>query len=125
MGRTDFRKHVVLFFSPSELTLPTLLIKMSPWTAEEIASLSTYLAPPELDQKDRLVLMENPLDPSKSFLSDDFYSGNFPSDLAERMPVDFTPRTDDQPVLLPIPQAHPAHPARTRRTSWIRARPTC
>jgi spermidine synthase len=97
MGRTDFRKHVALFFSPSELTLPTLLIKMSPWTAEEIAALSAYLAPPQLDPKDRLVLMENPLDPSKSFLSDDFYSGNFPSELAERIPVDFTPRTDDEP----------------------------
>ena len=97
MGRTDFRKHVALFFSPSELTLPTLLIKMSPWTPEEIASLSAYLAPPELDLKDRLVLMEDPLDPSKSFLSNDFYSGNFPSELAERMPVDFTPRTDDNP----------------------------
>src|SRR5581483_10969515 len=44
-----------------------------------------------------LVLMENPLDPSKSFLSDDFYSGSFPDELAERMPVNFTPRTDDQP----------------------------
>jgi spermidine synthase len=97
MGRTDFRKHVALFFSPSELTLPTLLIKMSPWTPEEIASLSAYLAPPEIDLKDRLVLMENPLDPSKSFLSNDFYSGSFPSELAERMPVDFTPRTDDNP----------------------------
>ncbi len=97
MGRKDFRKHVALYFSPSELTLPTLLIKMSPWTAAEIAELNTYLAPPELDPKDRLVLMENPLDPSKSFLSDDFYSGSFPAELAERMPVNFTPRTDDQP----------------------------
>jgi spermidine synthase len=97
MGRTDFRKHVLLFFSPSELTLPTLLIKMTPWTAEEVASLSAYLAPPELDEKDRLVVMENPLDPSKSFLSDDFYSGNFPAELAERMPVDFKPVTDDNP----------------------------
>ena len=97
MGRTDFRKHVVLFFSPSELTLPTLLIKMTPWTPEEVASLSTYLAPPEIELKDRLVLTENPLDPSKSFLSDDFYSGSFPSELAERMPVDDTPRTDDNP----------------------------
>jgi len=97
MGRTDFRKHVALYFSPSELTLPSLLIKMTPWTQAEIAELNTYLAPSELDEKDRLVLMENPLDPSKSFLSDDFYSGNFPRELAERIPVDFTPRTDDNP----------------------------
>jgi spermidine synthase len=97
MGLKDFRKHVVVFFSPSELTLPTLLVKMSPWTEEEVASLSQYLAPPELEEKDRLVLMEDPLNPSKSFLSNDFYSGSFPSELAERMPVDFTPRTDDDP----------------------------
>ena len=97
MGRTDFRRYVALYFSPSELTLPTLLIKMTPWTAAEIAELNAYLAPPELDEKERLVLMENPLDPSKSFLSDDFYSGNFPRELAERIPVDFTPRTDDNP----------------------------
>src|ERR1700730_16260442 len=97
MGLKDFRSHVVVFFSPSELTLPTLLIKMSPWTAQEIAELSAYLAPPEVDEKDRLVLMEDPLDPSKSFLSDDFYSRNFPPELADRMPVDFTPRTDDNP----------------------------
>jgi hypothetical protein len=70
---------------------------MSPWTPAEIAELNAYLAPPELDPKDRLVLMENPLDPSKSFLSDDFYSGDFPAELADRMPVDFTPRTDNQP----------------------------
>ena len=97
MGLKDFRKHVLVFFSPSELTLPTLLIKMTPWTADEVAQLSAYLAPPELEEKERLVVMENPLDPSKSFLSDDFYSGNFPSELAEKMPVDFTPRTDDAP----------------------------
>ena len=97
MGLKDFRKHVLVYFSPSELTLPTLLIKMTPWTRDEIDQLSAYLAPPELDEKDRLVLMEDPLDPSKSFLSDDFYSGSFPSELAERMPVDFTPRTDDGP----------------------------
>ena len=97
MGRTDFRKHVLLFTSLSEPTLPTLLIKMSPWTAQEVTSLSAYLAPPELDEQDRLVLMENPVAPNKSFLSNDFYSGSFPSELAERMPVDFTPRTDDNP----------------------------
>lgn len=97
MGLKDFRRHVLVYFSPSELTLPTLLIKMTPWTQSEVDQLSAYLAPPELDEKDRLVLMEDPLDPSKSFLSDDFYSGRFPSQLAERMPVDFTPRTDDDP----------------------------
>ena len=97
MGRTDFAQHVALYFSPSELTLPTLLIKMQPWTPEEIAQLNAYLASAQLDAKDRLVLMENPLDPTRHFLSADFFSGEFPRELAERLPVDFTPRTDDNP----------------------------
>ena len=97
MGRTDFAQHVVVFFSPSELTLPTLLIKMKPWTAAEIAELSAFLGSAQLPENQRLVLVENPLDPSKDFLSADFYSGSFPRQLAERIPVDLTPRTDDNP----------------------------
>jgi spermidine synthase len=117
MGLKDFRSHVVVFFSPSELTLPTMLIKMSPWTAQEVAELSAYLAPPELDEKDRLVLMEDPLDPSKSFLSNDFYSGSFPSELAERMPVDFTPRTDDDPYFSEF-RKH-IHPIQEDRKNFV------
>jgi len=97
MGRTDFAKHVVVFFTPSQLTLPTLLIKMKPWTAEEIDSLVAFLGSPKLPADQRLTMVEDPLDPSKDFLSADFYSGDFPHDLAERIPVDLTPRTDDNP----------------------------
>jgi hypothetical protein len=46
---------------------------------------------------DRVRLVENPLDASKSFLSSDFYSGDFPQALADRMPYDATPRTDNRP----------------------------
>jgi hypothetical protein len=49
---------------------------------------------PELD---RVRLVENPLDPPKSFLSSDFYSGDFPQALADQMPYDATPRTDNRP----------------------------
>jgi spermidine synthase len=97
MGRTDFAKHVAVFFTPSQLTLPTLLIKMKPWTPEEIDTLVAFLGSTKLPEDQRLSLVENPLDPSKDFLSADFYSGDFPHDLAERIPVDLTPRTDDNP----------------------------
>src|SRR5439155_610067 len=97
MGRTDFARHVAVYVSPLELTLPTLLIKNRPWTAADIASLNTFLAPPELDERDRLRLVENPLDPRERLLSQDFYSGEFPDELAERMAVHLTPRTDDKP----------------------------
>lgn len=97
MGRTDFARHVAVFTCPNELTLPTVLIKMSPWTPAEIASLSRFLAPAELDPKDRLRLVENPVDPAGRFLSPEFYSGDFPESLASQIPADLTPRTDDDP----------------------------
>jgi spermidine synthase len=97
MGRTDFARHVVVYASPIDLSLPTMLIKMSPWTAAEIADLSQFLAPPEADPDHRLKLVENPVDPSQNFLSPDFYSGDFPQSLADSMPVYDTPRTDNSP----------------------------
>lgn len=97
MGRTEFARHVAVYFSPSQMTLPTLLIKMSPWTPGEIAALDAYLAPQGLPENERQHLIEDPLDPARSFLSPDFYSGKFPQQLAQRIPVDYTPRTDDNP----------------------------
>jgi spermidine synthase len=97
LGRTDFARHVVVYASPIELTLPTMLIKMQPWTAEELDSLTRFLAPPEADSDHRLFMVENPLDPSKDFLSADFYSGDFPKALADRMAANVTPRTDNEP----------------------------
>ncbi len=97
MGRADFAPHVLVFASPIELTLPTLLIKMTPWTPAQVAELSAFLAPPEAGPDYRLHMVEDPLDPSRRFLSPAFYSGDFPESLADRVPVHFTPRTDDKP----------------------------
>ena len=97
MGRTDFASHVAVYQSTYEETLPTMLIKMQPWTPAEIASLSSFLAPAEFSPIHRMVLVENPLDPSKSFLSPDFYSGDFPAALASKTLINVTPRTDDKP----------------------------
>jgi spermidine synthase len=97
LGRTDFQRHVAVFSSPAHSLQPTLLIKMQPWTAEELDSLTAFLAPPSVPEAERIRLVEDPLDPSKSFLSSDFYSGDFPDALADRMPYNATPRTDNRP----------------------------
>ncbi len=97
LGLTDFQRHVAVFFSPMQPSQSTVLIKMQPWTADEIDSLSAFLAQPSVPAADRVRLVENPLDPTKSFLSGDFYSGDFPQALANRMPYDATPRTDNRP----------------------------
>jgi spermidine synthase len=97
MGRTDFARHVVVYSMPSQPTLPTMLIKMQPWTVAEIDVLNSFLIQPDADPKDLMKMVENPLDPTKSFLSADFYSGDFPDAVADKTLVATTPRTDDKP----------------------------
>ena len=97
LGLKDFQRHVVVYFCPSQLTLPTLLFKMQPWTAAEIAGLSAFVGSPKLAPPERLYLIENPLDPTKSFLPAVFYSGSYPAWLAKQVPADFSPATDDLP----------------------------
>ncbi|HWW19419.1 MAG TPA: hypothetical protein VNZ06_01325, partial [Steroidobacteraceae bacterium] len=75
LGRSDdFQRHVVVYISDAEPFLPTILIKMQPWTQAQIDELSAFLAPAELNQYNRQHMVENPVDFSKSFLSADFYS---------------------------------------------------
>ncbi len=115
MGRTDFARRVVVFASPAEKTLPALMIKMRPWTQGEIDELSRFLAPSQLPPEQRMVMVEDPLDPSKRMLSADFYSGDFPAAVAAITLVDVRPRTDDLPYFsfmrksLRLLQPDPAH----------------
>lgn len=97
MGRGDFQRHVAVFFSPSQLTQPTLLVKMQTWTPAEIATLSAFLGSAKLPPQDQQYLRENPLDPSKSFLPAVFYSGTYPAWVARQAAADFSPATDDRP----------------------------
>ena len=97
LGRTDFRRHVVVIErTHGRDDLPTLLIKMQPWTAPEVADLRRFFAIDTALEYPRRVV-EDPLDPSASFLSSDFYDGDFPAGLARRMSWRATPLTDDQP----------------------------
>ncbi len=43
MGRADFSKHVLVFERYAPDTLPTILIKMSPWTSAEVEEARSYL----------------------------------------------------------------------------------
>ncbi len=91
LGRSDFRKHVVVFEVPNaQDNLPTTLIKMSPWTAEEIDKLTAFMHHPQ-------TLVVNPLDPGKSYLSDDFFTGDFPQDIVDNAEYRIAPSTDDKP----------------------------
>jgi hypothetical protein len=92
MGRKDFKKHVVVCEVAAHMqdNLPTLLIKMSPWTQTELDLIDNFFP-------DILQIVENPLDYEKSFLSEAFYTGKLPQDLVDRMKFRVQACTDDRP----------------------------
>ncbi len=97
MGRRNFRAHVVVFEREGLMdNLPTLLVKMNPWTKNEIDSLKNFFS---TKPNSRFVfnIVENPFDKQHSFLSDDFYNGNLKSDFLEKIPYRVTPLTDNKP----------------------------
>jgi spermidine synthase len=87
MGRSDFRQHVVLCEGD---TLPTLLIKMSSWTTDEIKIVE------DLHGGDDYCI-ENPFKPEKSSLSDAFYEGQLDAEYSSSLAFRADPSTDDKP----------------------------
>lgn len=92
MGRTDFRKHVMVFQATGRLrdNLPTLLIRMSPWTEGEVAKLDNFF-------KSHIEMVENPYDNEGSMLSDEFYSGTLSQETIDFVPFRVTATTDNRP----------------------------
>jgi hypothetical protein len=97
MGRKDFQKHVVVFEIGAVDLLPIFMVKMQPWTVEELDEITTFLAtyPNRFDDDYRLV--ENPLRAEESFLAPVFYNGKLPAELAKRIKYRMQPATDDKP----------------------------
>jgi spermidine synthase len=96
MGRKDFQKHVVVFnLRGGWDNLPTLLIKMTPWTQNDIQELFTLIK--MFDDKDSYELAEDPINPDNSFLSPEFYSGKMSQSLIDSIPYRVEASTDDKP----------------------------
>ena len=90
-GREDFRRHVLVFgLKGAQDNLPTLLIRMTPWTEAEVEQLRTW-------HIRNITLLEDPFRPETSMLSDAFYEGNLPREVRERMPYRIVAPTDDRP----------------------------
>lgn len=92
LGRTDFRRHVMVFQATGRLrdNLPTLLIRMSPWTEAEAAKLQNFF-------KSHIQMVENPYDIEGSMLSDEFYSGQLSQETIDLVPFRVTSTTDNRP----------------------------
>jgi hypothetical protein len=98
-GRSEFRRHVaVTHYADQPDGLPTILIKMTPWTRAELADLQSFFAFSAVGEPSYR-LVENPLDPAASFLPDAFYAGSMTAAFRNAVPYDVRPATDDRPFL--------------------------
>ena len=90
MGRKDFEKHVLLYYTDRWYNLPTLLIKMEPWTQGEFDRVQALMG-------DSFTLIHNPLEPDKSKLTADFFTGTLPEAVLAKIPYRMDIPTDDKP----------------------------
>jgi spermidine synthase len=92
LGRDNFRDHVVIFEAANDPTdtLPTFLVKMTPWTDEEIDRLLAFF-------DNNRVMVEDPRNPEISFLHPDFYTGRISREMADAMPFQIHAPTDNRP----------------------------
>ncbi len=98
MGRDNLRDHVLVVsrnFREDD-SLPSVLVKMQPWTVEEIRDIQRFLSMSgryeTLFQFD-----EDPRRPEQSLLTDEFYSGEISAETQARIPYRVVPTTDDRP----------------------------
>ena len=98
LGRTDFRKHVAIWERDPDLlfdTKPTFLVKMTPWSPEEMGDMKSFFSA-KGDETVPWVVAENPIQSETSFLPAKFFSGNdefLPRDTVYRV----VSATDDCP----------------------------
>ena len=89
MGRDNFRRHV--FVSENHGVrdgLPTMLIKMQPWTPDELNRVKSLLSK-----------FYFPVDPSRdsSFLGEEFFTGKLSQAFIDKVPYRIEEPTDDRP----------------------------
>ncbi len=96
----NFKNHVIVYERKGiQDNLPTLLIKKSEWTNKEFEKLQTFFSmeTDESKYKWKYELVVNPFIKEKNFLSDDFFTGEFPKQLADMIPYRVSPATDNKP----------------------------
>lgn len=96
MGRIDFARHV-LVYKHDDPNLPTMFIKMSPWTQGEVQELDEFYLASKVGQRRNYRKVEDPLHPGEGFLSPAFFEGELPQSLQDTIPYRISVTTDDRP----------------------------
>lgn len=97
MGRGDFQKHVIVFQRDEGDTLPTFLVKMQPWTVDEVTELKAFFSTHFPGDADTYYLVEDPLNPETSRLTAAHFSGELPAGLLQQIEYRIEPATDNRP----------------------------
>jgi hypothetical protein len=97
MGRDDFQKHVIVYEYSRDETLPTLLIKMQPWTEEEVQSLNDFFNAKFPGEDATYKLVVDPLHPENNALPPSYFTGHLSQADIEKAGIRVEPATDDRP----------------------------
>ncbi|BHH84221.1 spermidine synthase family protein [Desulforhopalus sp. 52FAK] len=90
MGRENFENHFLLYYANQWYNLPTLLIKMEPWTKEEVDRVDALM-------HEGFELVHNPIDPGSSRLDKSFFTGTLSPEIEASIPYRIEVPTDDKP----------------------------
>jgi len=85
MGKTDFARHVIVLERFSQDTLPTMLIKMSPWTLDEVNNVFQYVNRERVHEIERTPAVR----PSQQIVKGQSFRGSFVSktDVIDSIPL--------------------------------------
>ncbi len=98
-GRKDFRTHVLVYQRDPRISAdlkPTFLVKMTPWTPEEVRKMDRFFVD-DFGEKVPWVKAEDPLDAEKSFLPAGFYVAPLSQEIETQAPYRVSPAIDDRP----------------------------
>lgn len=97
LGHNEFEKHVVVYENSQDETLPTVLIKMEPWTTEELARIEEFFAAEFPVEDIKYTLVINPLSPEKNSIPLAYFSDDLPRQFIQTAETQIMPATDDRP----------------------------
>jgi len=97
MGRSHFEKHVVVYENDQDETLPTLLIKMQPWSSEELERVQQFFDADFPGEDIKYTLAVNPLSPETNSIPLAYFAANLPPEAIQSSEAQIEPATDDRP----------------------------
>jgi spermidine synthase len=97
MARSHFEKHVVVYENDQDETLPTLLIKMQPWSSDELERVKQFFAAEFPGEGIKYTLVVDPLSPETNSIPLSYFSGGLSAEAIQASVSQIKPATDDRP----------------------------